>query len=381
MKNEELLRAVGEVDESFVEEAAPADDGVIEFKRAKRWQKWTAGIAAALVICVLGGTMLFSGMGAAKSEQAMDSVTEAEKFSAYDENFASDYGYMDLDISKSEPESPKRAMLEEESYYAAGSSLVQNSIKSLNKDNLKLIYYASMQLQTTDYAEAESAIYKQVDAVGGYFENVNVNNSSYYESDNYKSGNYTVRVPAERYADFINGVGEACHVVNLSQSVEDVGESYFELEGRLETLRTKRDRLNELLKDAATMTDIIQLETELSNTEYEIENLTTRINHYDSLIGFSTVHIYLEQVVRTDTGVSGNNSFGARLARSFKRGLTSFANDLEDLAFWFARNIIGIIVFVVFVFVVIKFNLLYKLFTAIKKLFMGKKGGNLNSKD
>ena len=370
MKSEELLKAVGEVDEKFVEEAAPADAKVIELNRAKRWQKWTAGIAAALVVCILGGTMFFSGMGGAKSAQATDAVYEAENFSGYNNKY--DSGYMDLNAPKEEPSAPSREMLKEESYYTADSNLVQNSIKNLNKDNLKLIYYASMQLQTTDYAEAESAIYKQVEAVGGYFQNVNVNNSSYYASDNYKSGNYTVRVPAERYADFINSVGETCHVVNISQSVEDVGESYFELEGRLETLRTKRDRLNELLKDAATMTDIIQLESELSNTEYEIENLTTRINHYDSLIGYSTVNIYLEQVIRTDTGVSQDNSFGARLIRSFKRGLTNFANDLEDLAFWFARNIIGIIIFVVIVFLVIKFNLLYKLFMLIKKLFTGK---------
>lgn len=370
MKSEELLKAVGEVDEKFVEEAAPADAKVIELNRAKRWQKWTAGIAAALVVCILGGTMFFFGMGGAKSVQATDAVYEAENFSGYNKKY--DSGYMDLNAPKEEPSAPSREMGKEESYYTADSNLVQNSIKNLNKDNLKLIYYASMQLQTTDYAEAESAIYKQVEAVGGYFQNVNVNNSSYYASDNYKSGNYTVRVPAERYADFINSVGETCHVVNISQSVEDVGESYFELEGRLETLRTKRDRLNELLKDAATMTDIIQLESELSNTEYEIENLTTRINHYDSLIGYSTVNIYLEQVIRTDTGVSQDNSFGARLVRSFKRGLTNFANDLEDLAFWFARNIIGIIIFVVIVFLIIKFNLLYKLFMLIKKLFTGK---------
>ena len=366
MKSEELLKAVGEVDEKFVEEAAPADAKVIELNRAKRWQKWTAGIAAALVVCILGGVALAPIMGAGsalKGElQTADTVFDTNSY----------YKEQDFGMTKPEASASEREMLKEESYYTADSNLVQNSIKNLNKDNLKLIYYASMQLQTTDYAEAESAIYKQVEAVGGYFQNVNVNNSSYYASDNYKSGNYTVRVPAERYAVFINSVGETCHVVNISQSVEDVGESYFELEGRLETLRTKRDRLNELLKDAATMTDIIQLESELSNTEYEIENLTTRINHYDSLIGYSTVSIYLEQVIRTDTGVSQDNSFGARLVRSFKRGLTNFANDLEDLAFWFARNIIGIIIFVVIVFLIIKFNLLYKLFMLIKKLFTGK---------
>lgn len=377
MKNEDLIKAIGEVDEKFVEEAAPVDAKVIELNRAKRWQKWTAGIAAAIVVCFIGGAIFVPIMGAGsalKGEfQAADTVIDINSY--YKEQDAG-FSYTDgkRDFAADAPaESELREYSKSETYYSADNSLVQNSIKNLNKDNLKLIYYASMQLQTTDYAEAEAALYKQVEAVGGYFENVNINNNSYYASDNFKSGRYTVRVPAESYADFINSVGETCHVVNLSQSVEDVGESYFELEGRLETLRTKRDRLNELLKDAATMADIIQLETELSNTEYEIENLTTRINHYDSLIGYSTVNIYLEQVVRTDTGVSQDNSFGARLARSFKRGLTNFANDLEDLAFWFASHIIGIVVFAAIVFVVIKFNLLYKLFMAIKKLFAGKK--------
>lgn len=236
------------------------------------------------------------------------------------------------------------------------TNLIQDSIGSLGKENLKLVYTASMDLQTTDYEKAEEGLTELVKKFDGYFESINASNEGMFSTYSYRSGYYVVRVPAEKYTDFINSVGDVYHVVNISQNVQDIGQQYFEVEARLETLKTKRDRLNELLKKAANLTDIIQLETELSNTEYEIDQYTTTLNHYDSLVGYSTVNISVSEVTRPDDGVTTDNSFAARLGRAFKRGLTNTATALENFVLWAARNVIGIIIFAVIVILLIKFR-------------------------
>ena len=44
---------------------------------------------------------------------------------------------------------------------------------------------------------------------------------------------------------------------------------------------------------AETMEDIISLETALSDVEYEIEQLSSTLNRYDSLVSFATIRLDL----------------------------------------------------------------------------------------
>ena len=43
----------------------------------------------------------------------------------------------------------------------------------------------------------------------------------------------------------MNSVSDSWHVVDMNENVQDVGQQYFEVESRLETLRIKEDRLQE----------------------------------------------------------------------------------------------------------------------------------------
>ena len=335
--------------------------------RNTRWQKWVGAVAAVLAVCIIGGTVVSGGFfhGGRKSA----------KEEAFDANYAPNGAYNYLSEAEApqatEPMANKPGAADMSMYdkteYSGNSSLISSSIANLGMENLKLIYTASMTLQTSDFAQSEKALSDLVARYNGYFESVYVSNNGMYSASDYRSASYTVRVPASGYESFLNEVGETSHIVSLSQSVEDVGESYYEIEGRLETLYTKQKRLQELLAQAANMTDIIELENELSNTEYQIDSLKGSLNHYDSLIGFSTVHIKLETVTRPGSSISQDTSFGARLARAFKNGLTYAADNFESFIIWIAGNIIGIIIFAVIVFLLIRFRPIKKLWKKIRK--------------
>ncbi|MBQ2095551.1 MAG: DUF4349 domain-containing protein [Firmicutes bacterium] len=221
-------------------------------------------------------------------------------------------------------------------------------------ENVKLIFRAWMRLQTLDFAQAESELNKLVEQYGGYFESVYTDNGSYYSTYNHLSGSYTVRVPAQNYDRFLSAVGNTCHVVNLNKTTEDIGLQYSDTQMRLETVKAKQERLLALLKQATEMSDIIELESAISDCQYEIDSLTSTINRYDSLIGFSTVNIELEQVERLGNAITEEETFWTKLANNFKEGLEDFAFGVQDLIIWAAYNIIGIIIFIVIVVLIVK---------------------------
>ena len=184
--------------------------------------------------------------GGAKTEEAAKSEPMAEAPAAGEMNYGSDMMY--------------DAVMEESKSEAGGASVPQEQ---------KLIITARMELETTDFEPAVQGLNDLVAEFGGYFENSSIANR--------KSGSrwadYTVRVPATRYELFMNQVGELCHETWREASAQNITEAYYDTAARLETAEIKLDRLQELLKKADNMADIITIESAISETEYTIESL------------------------------------------------------------------------------------------------------------
>ncbi|MBO4914428.1 MAG: DUF4349 domain-containing protein, partial [Oscillospiraceae bacterium] len=214
----------------------------------------------------------------------------------------------------------------------------------------KMIYRASMELQTTEFEKAASDIRTLTQSLSGYFEEQSVHNYS----SGYRSANYTVRVPAERFEDFLHQLGDLCHVTYQTQSAEDVSEYYYDMESRLETAKIKLDRLQDLLSKAELMEDIITLESAISDTEYQIERLSGEKRHYDSLIGYSTIYVTLSEVYRVTETDNAPLTFGQRIASAFRDGLRNFTDMLEDFIEWLAYSWLTLLIIAAVIIIVIR---------------------------
>ena len=210
--------------------------------------------------------------------------------------------------------------------------------------NAKLIYTASIELETTEFDASVAGLESLVGSMGGYFESSYVNN---YGS--YRNGNYTVRVPAENFEAFCGAVGELCQLNAISRSADDISEAYYDTESRLVTQQTKLERLQALLAQAENMEDIITIESAISETELAIEKLTGTLRKYDSLVGYSTVEIYLQEVYKLTEVEQPVIGFGAKLAAAFKTGCSNFVDGLERGVLRFARNWTDWLIFAVVV--------------------------------
>jgi hypothetical protein len=213
----------------------------------------------------------------------------------------------------------------------AGSSIdYENSI--LQPDvKRKIVYNGNIQAQTTKFDEDHNKILAKLTEFGGYVQSSSVSGTRPEQwQDTGRTAQMTLRVPSAKFDEFMKFLGEMGETISSSVSGQDISLQYFDIQTRLETLRTREDRLQELLKQAATMEDIIELEQALSNVSYEIQSLEMNLRDYDSLIDFSTVTIYLTEVNVIDKVTPGKKTLGERISSSFY----SVLNGLADFGEW-----------------------------------------------
>lgn len=289
-------------------------------------------LSALLLLALLTGC----GSKSAPRDSAAgsDYMTANQSYAKTDESFAYD-----------EPELPTPDA--ENGYWDDGQTLTGGTVP---QSNAKMIYRASIEVQTQDYTTSETAITELVKSCGGYFESKSLSN----RSSGYRYGEFTVRVPAKEYERFCAQVGTLCHVTYMSSSAENITEEYYDTDSRLKTAQIKLERLQELLSKADNMADIITIESAISDTEYEIESLSGTLRHYDALVDYATVSLTLSETYKLDENEGAPLTFGARIARAFTNGLRDTGVFLEDLAIGIANNLVFLAVLAALAVVVVR---------------------------
>lgn len=226
------------------------------------------------------------------------------------------------------------------------SVLTNGAGNSVYRDEaVKLIRRANLTVQTTEFDKAVTALEELVIRLGGYYENAEIRSGSFYNQNSSRSGNYTIRIPAAKYDEFMTQVDGIGYLARKNESSEDIGEVYYDIETRLKTQRTKQERLLELLKKAQSMEDIIALENALTDVEYHIEQFSSDLNRYDGLVSFATIHVSLDEMIRIKDEPGEKDGLFTRM----KAGVISSGKDLvdgtQDLLVWVSYNLFGLLVF------------------------------------
>lgn len=272
----------------------------------------------------------------------------APKTEAYMDMTTSDGAAMDMGFNAGG--APMEDFKEEAEFESGTFEEYPSTTDNDKLKDVKMVYTANMDLQTLAFDEADADISALVEEMGGYFEQRSISN----RSSGYRFAEYTVRVPAEKFNDFCSQMGDLCHLVYKNESADNITESYYDTQSRLVTAQTKLERLQELLRRAETMEDIITIESAISETEWTIENLTGTLRTYDSLVGYSTIYMSLSEVYE----LSGQNqapvTFGDRLGESFSDGLKNIGRAAQNFAVWLAYSWFWLLIIAVIIVVVIR---------------------------
>ena len=142
----------------------------------------------------------------------------------------------------------------------------------------------------------------------------------------------TLRVPAEKLDAFLEGAGGAGRVTRREESAYDVTESYYDTKARLETQQALMARLQALVTDAADLSDLLALESQIADTQYQIDALQSRLNSTDRQVDYATVNVSLREEIPSDSITDVEMTLGQRIGHALTTGWDIFTSFLGDTA-------------------------------------------------
>lgn len=288
--------------------------------RVTRWLS-----VAAAVVFVFGGTLLtrdkLARVGTDQSAaQGSDSIFPSAmanmvktRGAAYDAGYGMEYA----------------AMTAEEFADITSDSLAmpQDAPTSGEAREKKIIRTAALTIVTPRYAEGLSTLRGLCEEAGGW---VSSSNESVSSATGLHTAYLALRIPTAALDGYLEGSAGAGRITRREETAEDVSENYYDTRARLENQQALMSRLQSLVTDAATLSDLLDLETKMAEIQYTIDQLQTSLNRTDRQVDYATVNVTLREEITPELN-DGTVSLGARLLGALHTGWEAFTGFLQDV--------------------------------------------------
>lgn len=211
----------------------------------------------------------------------------------------------------------------------------------------KMVYIAELSAETMEYDKTVSDVKAAVTAAGGYIESCSEYTGGYYDAGVYvregnRSVSFALRIPSEKFNDFLAGMETALNVTHRNIYSENVTMQYVDLEARIKNLKAQEQRLQELLKSAENMEQLLSIEDHLTSTRTQIEQAEGEMRVLENRVSYCTVNLSVNET--QSYSPSAQSGFGQRLARGFKGSFEKLGRDLENFAVTVSNNFIQLII-------------------------------------
>lgn len=188
----------------------------------------------------------------------------------------------------------------------------------------KIIKDGRINIRVADLQKTKVRTDSLVKKHGGYYAGENFNNSDWESSFNLK-----IRIPFSNFEKFIaeveSGNGE---ILFKEIAARDVTDQFIDLETRLENKRSYLQRYNELLRQAKTIKEILEIEEKIRVLEEEIESTTGRLKYLGNLVDYSTLDLTLTKQKDFKYNPAPRDKFTERLKQSLSKGWFGFVDFL-----------------------------------------------------
>ncbi|NHN25551.1 DUF4349 domain-containing protein [Flavobacterium jejuense] len=209
----------------------------------------------------------------------------------------------------------------EESEPLSISNLKNIDAKSkINSEDPKIIKTAHLRFETQDLQNSFSNIYKTAKIYKAYIQN---DNSGTDYGSIYR--NITLRIPNTNFDAFIAEISKGVSYFDRKEiAAQDVTEEFVDIEARLKAKHTLEIRYLEILKKANKVSEILEIEKELSAIREEIEVAEGRLKYLQNRVSMSTISIemYTEKPEGTGTTVS----YGSKMWNAVKSGFNGLSS-------------------------------------------------------
>ena len=194
------------------------------------------------------------------------------------------------------------------------------SASSAERISQKIIKTGDLRFQTQDLKNTFEGIQLAVKKYKGTIEND-------FEGKNDGSAfkRMRVRIPSTTFDAFIDDVSKGVVYFDTKEiSSEDVTERYIDTESRLRTKKELEKRYLELLKKATKVSEMLEIEAQLSAIREEIESKEGQLNYLQSQVAMSTVNIEFYKTIAQEEGIMV--SYGSKIWNAVKTGFNGISS-------------------------------------------------------
>lgn len=243
--------------------------------------------------------------------------------------------------------------ISEQAVDSASESNNQAQQDALYED--KLIYKCSLEIETLSFGESYNQLQSLITKYNGRIQSEDFSDlgSSYHSngySNTYSEDKYTdgkeavliIRVPSEKYKEFMQESGESLgNVVTKTQTIENITQEYYDTTAQVKGLEAQLQRLEEMMASTDDIEAMIKINSEITSVQSEINSLKTVIKTMDMDTTYSYVYMTLTEVVEYSEAYTAEktNTFIDRLKNKCKDTWEGFLTGCENLLF----QVIGLI--------------------------------------
>jgi hypothetical protein len=105
----------------------------------------------------------------------------------------------------------------------------------------------------------------------------------------------TIRVPAAKYQAFIDEAAKLGTVLLQTETTDDVTQQHIDLSARLDNLKAEELRLRDFFAKAKNVSEMLQIERELSRVRGEIESMAAQVAYLERQAAMATVTVELTE--------------------------------------------------------------------------------------
>ncbi|MFN4300291.1 MAG: DUF4349 domain-containing protein [Thermaurantimonas sp.] len=172
---------------------------------------------------------------------------------------------------------------------------VLNSDQEFFSERL-LIKNGSIRFKTNDFQTSRKVLFKLIEKFKGI-----VQNESTDRYDNSINLYIDCKIPSKHFDAFVDTLeGVFGRPESRNIRIEDITKHYRDTEARIQTKKELENRYRELLKQAKTVSEILEIEAKLNEVRYEIEQYEQMIKNYDNQLAYSSLNISLYQESRRE---------------------------------------------------------------------------------
>ncbi len=183
-----------------------------------------------------------------------------------------------------------------------------------NQGQLKIKKQGNLSIEAKDIKKSKQALDKTIQHFQAYYQEESSSNLQ-----GFTSYQLTIRIPFNKFESFIKQLeqGEDKLTEKNIQS-EDVSIQYYDLESRLASKRAYLIRYQQMVKDAKTVKDLLEIQEQIRTLQEEIDSNESILRNLSGQVNYSTLNINLFEYQSNDR--MGSNPFWIRAKESLQLG-------------------------------------------------------------